>query len=152
LEQVLGRVRSLSCPHEAKAQWDFILSHRVELERMKNPHSKDKLARKGTLFEAIVSVVDGGSLWALSQVLGIGHHNLSHAVEQWQLVENSILSPFSLLERRKKQDGVSIKTKSLVILWLTVETRVSPNKKDVTHKCLTQNQYEVHTTHYLLES
>jgi hypothetical protein len=29
---------------------------------VKNPHSKDKLTRKGTLFEVIVSVVDGGSL------------------------------------------------------------------------------------------
>jgi hypothetical protein len=122
-------MRSLSRPHEAKAQWDFIPSHRVELERVKNPHWKDKLARKGTLFEAIVSVVDGGSLWTLSQVLGIGRHNLSHAVEQRQLVENSILSPFSLLERRKKQDGVSIKTKSLSDIVVDCWDTCKPQQK-----------------------
>jgi hypothetical protein len=32
--------------------------------------------------------------------LGIAHHNLSRAIEQWQLVQK-----FALLERRKKKDG-----------------------------------------------
>jgi hypothetical protein len=49
---------------------------------VKNPHSKDKMARKGTLLETTISVVDGGNLWTLSQVLGTRCHNLSHAVEQ----------------------------------------------------------------------
>jgi hypothetical protein len=118
---------------------------------VKNPHSKYKLARKGTLLEIAISVVGGGSLQTLSQVLDTSRHNFTSAVEQWQLVENFILSPFSFLERRKRQYGVSIETKSLMILWWTAETCVSPNKKDVTNKCLTQNQYEVHATHYLLE-
>ncbi len=89
LEQVLGHeVITLSLPkyypclHEAKTQWDFILSYRAMLERVKNPHSKDKMARKGTLLETTISVVDGGNLWTLSQVLGTRCHNLSHAVEQ----------------------------------------------------------------------
>jgi hypothetical protein len=69
LEQVLGHgiiIPSLleyyRCPHEAKAQQDLILSYRAKLERMKNPHSKDKLARKGTLLEIAISVVGGGRL------------------------------------------------------------------------------------------
>jgi hypothetical protein len=33
---------------------------------VKNPHSKDKLARTGTLFEIVVSVVGGRSLQTLS--------------------------------------------------------------------------------------
>jgi hypothetical protein len=42
----------------------------------------------------------------LSRILGIAHHNLSRAVKHRQLVQK-----FALLERRKKQDGVSTKTK-----------------------------------------
>jgi hypothetical protein len=47
---------------------------------VKNPCSKDKLARKGALLELAMSI-DGSSLWALSRVLGISHHNLSQAIE-----------------------------------------------------------------------
>jgi hypothetical protein len=69
LEQVFGHEVIISSlpeyyphPHEAKTQRDFILSYWPKLERVKNPHSKDKLARKDTLLEVVVSVVDVGSL------------------------------------------------------------------------------------------
>jgi hypothetical protein len=83
--------------------------------------------------------------------LGTSRHNLSCAIEQRQLVQNFGLSPFVLLERRKRQDGVIVETKMLVITWWTTKTRISPNKKDVTRKRLKPNQYETHATHYLLE-
>ncbi len=91
--------------------------------------------------------------WVLSQVLGIAHHNLSYIVEQQQLLQNFGLSPFALLERRKRQEGVSTKTKNLVILWWAVETQVKPQpKKCHMQKHLTWNQYEAYATHFLLES
>jgi hypothetical protein len=118
---------------------------------VKNPCSKYKLARKGALID-VAANVNTSSLRVLSWVLGISCHNLSCTIKQRRLVQNSNLSPFVLLERRKRQDGVTAKTKMLMIAWWTIETKVSPNKKDVTCKRLKPNQYEAHATHYLLES
>ncbi len=88
---------------------------------MKIPCSKVKLARKGTLFEVVVSV-DGFNLQALSHVLGISCHNLSHVLEQKQLVQSFSLSPFSLFGKRKRQNGLTIETKRLMLLWCTTKT------------------------------
>jgi hypothetical protein len=54
---------------------------------VKIPCSKDKLARRGALLEAAMSV-DGSSLRALLRVMGTGRHNLSRAIKQKQLVQN----------------------------------------------------------------
>ncbi len=126
-----------------------ILSNRVvEIEKSM---LKNKLARKHTLLE-VARNVDGFNLWTISWVLDTCYHNLSHVVEQWQLIQDPSLSPFVLFERRKRQDGLTTTTKRLVILWWTIETWISLNKKNVTHKHLNPNQYKVHATHFLLES
>ncbi len=65
---------------------------------------------------------NGSNLRTLSRVLGIGCHNLSHVLKQQQLVQSFNLSPFSLLKRRKRQDGLTIETKRLMLLWWTIET------------------------------
>jgi hypothetical protein len=84
--------------------------------------------------------------------LGTGRHNLSRDVEQKQLVQNSSLSPFVFLERKKRQDGLIAETKRLVTLCWTTKTQVGHHKKDVTQKHIRAHQYEVHATHYLLET
>jgi hypothetical protein len=73
-------------------------------------------------------------------VLGTSCHSLSRAIEQQHLVQNFGLSPFVLFERRKRQDGVTVEIKMLVIAWWTIKTKVSLNKKNVTCKCFKPNQ------------
>jgi hypothetical protein len=46
---------------------------------MKKIILKQKFAKMGALFQLVVHV-DGFNLWALSQVLGIGYHNLLCAI------------------------------------------------------------------------
>lgn len=139
-----------SCPSEARAQHSFIQSYRTELESLKIPTSREKLVRKTTLLEAAISTNVPG-VRALSRVLGTKKSNISNAIQRRQILESTGSSVFTLAERRKRE-GLSNNTKALVNLWWTSETRVSPNKKDVTRKRLGPKTYEVHPTHFLLES
>jgi hypothetical protein len=54
--------------------------------------------------------------------------------------------------RRKWTNGLLDVTKKVVINWWTYETRVNPNKKDVTHKRIAIGVFEKRPTHYLMES
>lgn len=78
--------------------------------------------RRGALLE-VVANVNTSSLRVLSRVLDIGYHNLSCTIKQQRLVQNFDLSPFVLLERRKRQDGVTTKTNMLVIARWTTEKK-----------------------------
>lgn len=138
------------CPSEARAQHHFIENYRTELEALKNPSSKEKFVRKTTLLEAAVSR-DVSGVRALSRVLGTKASNISNAIQRRQALESNGSSIFTLAERRRRE-GMSHNTKALVNLWWTSETRVSPNKKDVTRKRLGPKMYEQHPTHFLLES
>lgn len=139
-----------SRPSDARAQHSFIVSYKNELESLKIPTSREKLVRKTTLLEAAVST-DVCGLRALSRVLSTKPNNISNAIHRRQALEENGSSIFTLAERRKRE-GLSSNTKAVVNLWWTSETRVSPNKKDVTRKRLGPRTYEQHPTHFLLES
>ena len=76
-------------------------SFRNELQLVKNPHSKDKLARKITLLEAAAHV-DKIDLRALPRVLGTNLKNIHAAVMKRQSLESTGFSIFRLAERRKR--------------------------------------------------
>jgi hypothetical protein len=135
---------------EAKATHSFIQSYKKELQLLKNPTSAEKLVRKTTLLEAAVNS-DATGVRALSRVLGTNPQNISSAIHRRRTLESNGSSIFKLAERRKR-DGVLSGTRELVIAWWTSETRVSPNKKDVTRKRLGPKMYDQHATHLLLES
>jgi hypothetical protein len=135
---------------EAKATHSFIQSYKKELQLLKNPTSAEKLVRKKTLLEAAVSS-DVTGVRALSRVLGTNPQNISSAIHRRRTLASNGSSIFKLPERRRR-DGVLSGTRELVIAWWTSETRVSPNKKDVTRKRLGPKVYDHHATHLLLES
>ena len=117
---------------------------------LKNPVSADKLVRKTNLLEAAVSS-DVSGLRALSRVLGTNPKNVSSAIQRRRSLQSSGFSIFKLPERRRR-DVIPSETKELVFTWWSSETRVSPNKKDVTRKRLGPKVYNHHATHLLLES
>ncbi len=135
---------------EAKATHSFIQSYKKELQLVKNPSSAEKLVRKTTLLEAAVSS-DVPGVRALSRVLGTRPGNISSAIHRRRTLASNGSSIFKLPQRRRR-DGVLSGTRDLVIAWWSSETRVSPNKKDVTRKRLGPKVYDVHATHLLLES
>jgi len=59
---------------------------------------------------------------------------------------------WTLSVRRKKMDGMTAKVKNVVLTWWVSETRVSPNKKDVTRKRIGPGVYDERPTHYLMET
>jgi hypothetical protein len=128
----------------------FLESYRKELKLLKNPCSKEKLARKKVLLEAAVGS-DVSGVRALSKVLGANPRCVAAAVERRQSLQSTGMSIFKLAER-KRRPGLSEALRELVIGWWIAETRVSPNKRDVRRRRIGKWEYETHATHLLLEN
>ena len=54
--------------------------------------------------------------------------------------------------RTKRVDGIALDEKQIIINWWISETRVSPNKKDVTRKRISAGVRDEKLTHYLQET
>ena len=59
---------------------------------------------------------------------------------------------FSLSVRTKRVDGLGLDEKQIIMKWRILETRVSPNKKDVTRKQMSATVRDEKPTHYLQET
>lgn len=126
----------------------FLESFRTELQAVKTANSKVFLARKGALLDVAVS--EGcDRARSLERVLQVHPRNIQNAVGRRIGVDPG--SQFQLLERVKRE-GTSLYIKEMVQLWWDQQSRVSPNKKDVTRKRVGVNNYVVHATHYLTEA
>jgi len=106
------------------------------------------LARKGALLDAAISEGCDGAR-SLSRVLQVHPRNIYAAVGRRIGIDPT--NQFAFLERRKRV-GLTEYVKEKVHLWWTQQTRVSPNKKDVTQKWIGRNDYSVHATHYLIDT
>lgn len=135
-------------PSEAKSIFVFLESFRTQLQSVKTSHSRMFLARKGAVLDAAISEGCDGAR-ALSRVLQVHPRNIPAAMENWVGVDP--VNQFALLER-KKRAGLTEYVKEKVHLWWTQQTRVSPNKKDVTRKRMGRNDYMVHATQYLVDT
>lgn len=135
-------------PQDAKSIFVFLESFRIELQSVKNANSKVFLARKGALLDAAVSKGCDGAR-SLGRVLQVHPRNIYAAVGRRIGLEPA--NHFQLLERAKRA-GLSDYVKEKVHLWWTEQTRVSPNKKDVTKKRTGRSEYDVHATQYFTET
>lgn len=135
-------------PPEAKSQFVFLESFRTELQSVKTAHSKVFLARKGALLDAAVSEGCDGAR-ALSRVLQVHPRNIRTAMGRRVGVDP--VNQFALLERSKRV-GLTEYVKEQVHLWWNQNTRVSPNKKDVTRKRIGPKEYVEHATQYLVDT
>jgi hypothetical protein len=83
-------------PEEAKVITDFIQSFVGDLDSVKTPHSRNKLARKGALLDARVgSGVQ--NIRALTRILNIRVDNISCALERRDSLSTTSSSRFDLL-------------------------------------------------------
>jgi hypothetical protein len=106
---------------------------------VKSLHSNNVLARKGVLLEVVVKKdVFSDRLVGVktfSRLLGTKRKKIHHALMRQQSLQIYGASQSNLSQKKKRLHGLSNDSKTLVQLWWTNETQVSPNKKDVIQKC-----------------
>jgi hypothetical protein len=92
-------------PEEAKVITNFIQSFTGELYLVKNPHSNNKLARKGALLDAMVGR-GIQNIRALARILNTRPNNISCALERRDSLSTALSSRFDPLLRNKREDGI----------------------------------------------
>ena len=137
-------------PQDARARDAFIDSFKHELGLVKIDNSHDLLARKSALLDAAVSSGCNVRVNALSRVLDTTKQSISIAMRRRVSdVDSQGLLPKLRLSRQKRA-GLSDYVKQCVLQWWKVQTKVSPNKKNIVRHRVGRNLWlPPHPTHYL---
>ena len=140
-------------PQDARARDAFIDSFKHELALVKVANSHDLLARKSALLDAAVSSGCNVGVNALSRVLDTTKKSISIAIKR-RVPEAGFQGPLPKLRlSRQKRAGLSEDVKQCVLQWWTLQTKVSPNKKDIVRHRVGRNLWlPPHPTHYLCET
>jgi hypothetical protein len=110
------------------------------------------LAIKHAILDASILEQGNSSARQVARVLRIHHHNVSKAVVRREVLHTAGDFLFSLSVRTNRVDGLGLDEKQIIIKWWISETRVSPNKKDVTRKRISASVRDEKPTHYLQET
>ena len=139
-------------PQEAKVIHSFIENFKNELQLVKVANSNELLARKSALLDAAVSLgIDG--VRPLSRVLETSTGSITVALNRRIQADDTEETVLGLHLHRKKRGGLSDYVKHCIELWWNVQTKVSPNRKDVIkHRVDRKDWAEPHPTHYLCDS
>ena len=140
-------------PQDARARDAFIDNFKHELGLVKVANSHDLLAQKSALLDAAVSSGCNVKVNALSRVLDTTKQSISIAMRRRvPNVDSPHLLPKLRLSRQKRA-GVSDYVKQCVLQWWKLQTKVSPNKKDIVRHIVGRNLWlPPHPTHYLCET
>ena len=136
----------------ALAYKEVVAGVSLKLDLVKRANSAAKLAAKHAILDATVSCQRESSVRQLAKALGIHHRNVHRAINRRDVLSATGQFLFCLTVRRKRTDGLREEERIVIITWWVVETRVSPNKKDVTRKRLAPGVFDEKPTHYLQET
>ena len=139
-------------PQEAKVIHSFIENFKNELHLVKVANSNELLGRKSALLDAAVSLgIDG--VRPLSLVLETLTRSITVALNRRIQAADTEETVLGLCLHRKKRGGLSNYVKHCIELWWNVQTKVSPNRKDVIkHRVDRKDWAEPHLNHYLCDS
>jgi hypothetical protein len=136
----------------AVAQQEILRGVTIRLDEVRSANSASKLAIKHAILDASILEHGDSSARQVAKVLRIHHRNVSKAVVRREVMHTAGDFLFSLSVRTKRVDGIALDEKQIIIKWWISETRVSPNKKDVTRKRISASVRDEKPTHYLQET
>ena len=136
----------------AVAQQEILRGVTIRLDEVRSANSASKLAIKHAILDASILEQGDSSARQVARVLRIHHRNVSKAVVRQEVLHTAGDFLFSLSMRTKHVDGLGLDEKHIIIKWWILETRVSPNKKDVTRKQMSASVRDEKPTHYLQET
>lgn len=144
-DHILSKKRSF-------AQQEVMSGFQQALSEVRGSNSGPKLATRHALLTAAVSATNISSIRQVAIALDVHPRNIRQAMVRRRLMCESGGFLWNLSVRRKRMDGMTAETKNAVLTWWVSESRVSPNKKDVTRKRIGPGVYDEKPTHYLLET
>jgi hypothetical protein len=139
-------------PQEAQIYARMVQNLKEDLNEVKGVHSAEELAYKGAILNSVVGGrIKVGQISRYSRILGTHHANIRRAAMRR---ESTVQEGSSLwrLPTRKPRPGFSGNTVELIVARWTMETCISPNKKEMTRNRIGPNEHEEHPTHYLCET
>lgn len=136
----------------AMAYQEIVDGVNARLGQVKGCNSLAELATKHAILDATVSAHRNSSMREVARALGIHHRNISKAISKRELMHSGGDFLVVLSIRRRRSDCLGEKEKDLIVSWWVAETRVSPNKKDVTRKRVGPGMVDEKATHYLQET
>jgi len=136
----------------AVAQQEILRGVSIRLDEVRSVNSACKLAIKHAILDATILEQGDSSARQVARVLRIHHRNVSKAVVRREVLHSVGEILFSLSVRAKRADGLGLDERCVIIKWWISETRVSPNKKDVTRKRISASVRDEKPTHYLQET
>ena len=136
----------------AVAQQEILRGVSIRLDEVRSANSASKLAIKHAILDASILEQGDSSARQVARVLRIHHRNVSKAVLRREVLYSAGDFLFFLSVRTKRADGIALDEKQIIIKWWISETRVSPNKKDVTRKRISATVRDEKATHYLQET
>lgn len=85
----------------------------------------------------------------VARVLGVDRRNIKKGIVRREILDHFGDAFWRTFKRAKRADALSARIVELVTTWWTLETTVSPNRKDVTFKRIGVNEKIEHPKHYL---
>jgi hypothetical protein len=139
MEKVLSYLRLSHYPpnyvlpaHIAKAQQEVLLGLNMSIDANKLVQFNMSLVNKKVLLIATTLNVTERNIQNVTKVFGI-HQRLRRTTKfQQQLANKEGHELWILRVRKVRVDVVSIEVHNCIISWWITQTKVSPNKKDVT--------------------
>ncbi len=129
---------------------ELVVGMHTSLMETKLSTSTAKLTAKHCILTATVSA-RASSTRNMAKVLGVHHHNVSVPIQCRSLcVTMSYL--WKLTMKNKKSDCILLVIEVVVLKHWASDTRVNPNKVDVTKRRLETGVFEKKPTHFSMET
>lgn len=135
------------------ATQDVVAGLVQSLSEVKSSNSNVNLAIRHAVLTAVVSAGSSSvSQRELGRLLQVHPRNLAAATKRRLAMDTTEEFAWVLSVRKVRVDIVSNSWKSAAIAWWALETRMSPNRKDVVNHRIGIGIYTKHPTQYLMES
>jgi hypothetical protein len=137
--------------HFVRAQQKVLLGLNMSIDANKLMQFNVSLVNKNALLTIATFNVSESRTRSVAKVLGVHPRAIGVAKLQRQLVEKEGKELWTLTVCKVRVNVVSTEVRNYLVNWWIIQTKVSPNKKDVTQLKVGPNDCEMKPTHYLME-
>jgi hypothetical protein len=136
---------------EMEHAWETVGNIARGWQQIKGCHSQDDQRARNVIIPMVAS--GNTSMRQTSLVTGIHRRNFQVGIVRWLTLEARVdRSLWALCGKSKRIDATPLNVRELVVDFWCLNSRVSPNRKDVVRKRIDGGVWETHATHHLMES
>ena len=136
---------------EMEHAWETVGNIARGWQQIKGCHSKDDQRARNVIIPMVASV--NTSMRQTSLLTGIHRRNLQVGIVRRLSLDARVdRSLWALCGKSKRVDATPLNVCELIVEFWSLNSRVSPNRKDVVRKRIDSGMWETHATHHLMES